>query len=89
MNKDIDSDKFERDKIETPFNPKDVKIDMKTITIDLLIKRIERGEINLLTDFQRKGNLWDKKKQSQLIESILIRLPYQLFTLMLQMIVNG
>jgi hypothetical protein len=79
MNKNIDSDKFEIDKIETPFNPKDVKIDMKTITIDLLIKRIERGEINLLTDFQRKGNLWDKKKQSQLIESILIRLPLPAF----------
>lgn len=70
---------LENSSINTPFNPKDVKIDMKTITMDLLIKRLERNEINLLTDFQRNGNLWDKKKQSQLIESILIRLPLPAF----------
>jgi hypothetical protein len=67
------------DSITTPFNPRNIKIDLKTITIDWLIKRLNQNEINMVTDFQRKGNLWDETKQSRLIESLLIRFPLPIF----------
>lgn len=81
----VDEDGIEKEEltddssIHKPFNPKDVKIEFKPITIDLLIKRIERNEIDLYTDFQRGIDLWSKTKQSRLIESLLIRFPLPVF----------
>lgn len=81
----VDEDGIEKEEltddssINKPFNPKDVKIEFKPITIDLLIKRIERDEIDLYTEFQRGIDLWSKTKQSRLIESLLIRFPLPVF----------
>jgi hypothetical protein len=58
-----------------PFDPKKIDISHKTLILESIFKRIIRKEINLLTDFQRQGDLWDPTKQSRLIESILIRFP--------------
>lgn len=65
--------------IDEPFDPKKVDITSKTMILDAIFKRLENGEIDLHTDFQRKGGLWDKTKQSRLIESILIRFPLPAF----------
>ncbi len=67
--------------MEQPFNPAKIDITTKTLTIDLLIKRMqaEPMEIDLSPAFQRKGDLWDAKKQSQLIESLLINFPLPAF----------
>jgi hypothetical protein len=45
------------------------------------LKRLkaEPIEIDLSPAFQRKGDLWDDKKQSQLIESLLIKFPLPAF----------
>lgn len=67
--------------MEKPFDPTLIKIETKTPSLDTLIKRIERKSIQMNTEtyFQRKDDLWDKTKQSRLIESILIRFPLPAF----------
>ncbi|GEB34304.1 MULTISPECIES: DUF262 domain-containing protein [Brevibacillus] len=65
--------------ITNPFDPAKIDITQKSLTIDLLIKRLKEDEINLLTDFQRKGGLWDVGQQSRLIESLIIRIPLPAF----------
>lgn len=63
------------------YDPNDIKIDQLNVNLGYLLEKIEHDEIDLNPDFQREGNLWDKKKQSQLIESILLGLPLPSFYL--------
>lgn len=63
----------------SPFDPKDIKIIVEPKTIDHLVTRLRYEEIDLNTEFQRKGNLWNPGAQSRLIESILLRLPLPAF----------
>ena len=67
--------------MEKPFNPTKIDITTKPLTIDLLIKRLKADpiEIDLAPAFQRKSDLWDDQKQSQLIESLLIKFPLPAF----------
>lgn len=67
--------------MEKPFDPTKINIETKTPSLDTLIKRIERGYIQMdtTTYFQRKDDLWDIVKQSRLIESVLIRFPLPAF----------
>lgn len=69
------------DKITRPFNPTQIRVDTRQITIDLLLSRIEHEELDLNPNFQRKQGLWSEKTQSQLIESILVRIPLPSFYL--------
>jgi uncharacterized protein with ParB-like and HNH nuclease domain len=48
------------------------------MTIDLVISRIQHGEIELDPSFQR-ADVWTAKAQSKLIESILLRIPLPAF----------
>lgn len=86
INRDIDSEndveiESENDNqiIENPFNPNEVDIRTRTMSLDLLIKRLRTDAIDMNTSFQRKANLWDITKQSRLIESILVRFPLPAF----------
>jgi hypothetical protein len=65
--------------IKVPFDPKQVDITVEPSTISGLVGRIEHGEIDLFPEFQRNGNLWTNERMSQLIESILIKLPLPAF----------
>ena len=67
--------------MEKPFDPTLIKIETKTPSLDTLIKRIDRSSIQMNTEnyFQRQADLWDKTKQSRLLESILIRFPLPAF----------
>lgn len=67
--------------MEKPFDPTLIKIETKTPSLDLLIKRIKRNSLQMDTSdyFQRKDDLWNKTDQSRLIESILIRFPLPAF----------
>lgn len=62
-----------------PFDPSKIDIDMKTMELSSIIERLEYGEINMDTDFQRKSGLWTKVQKSQLIESLLLRIPIPAF----------
>ena len=82
QNKDIEVEDTSSGLDETithPFNPNDIEIEIPPYTIGYLIDRIEHGEINMNTDFQREGNLWNEEQQSRLIESILLGLPLPAF----------
>lgn len=67
------------DEIVRPFDPNKIRVNLWTPTLDLVLKRIKEGEIDLAPDFQRKAGIWKDKAQSRLIESILIRIPLPAF----------
>ena len=67
------------DAILAPFDPTQIRVETRPLTIDLIIARMENKEINLAPDFQRKAGIWDNVAQSRLIESILIRIPLPAF----------
>ncbi len=62
-----------------PFNPSEIDIVVEPKSLDALIERIQHNEIDMNTDFQRHADLWDNRKMSRLIESILIRFPLPAF----------
>ncbi len=62
-----------------PFDPSKIDIDMKTMELSSIIERLEYGEINMNTAFQRKSGLWTNVQKSQLIESLLLRIPIPAF----------
>ncbi len=61
--------------ITKPFDPTLIRVESKQMTIDLLLTRIQEGELDLTPDFQRKAGIWKEGAQSRLIESVLIRIP--------------
>ncbi len=65
--------------ISEPFDPTEIKIDTKHVTVDLIMKRINQNEIDLNPDFQRNSGIWDRTRQSRLIESLLLRIPIPVF----------
>lgn len=62
-----------------PFDPSKIDIDMRTMELSSIIKRLQYGEINMNTDFQRKSGLWTNVQKSQLIESLFLRIPIPAF----------
>ena len=65
--------------IDEPFDPTLIKIDTKLQLVELVIRRIDRDEIDLNPDFQRNPGVWDRRRQSRLIESLLLRIPLPVF----------
>lgn len=61
-----------------PFNPDDVSIETRTVTMETLLRRLEQKTILLNPDFQRK-EVWSIERKSQLIESLLLRIPLPMF----------
>ncbi|MEW6713121.1 MAG: DUF262 domain-containing protein [Candidatus Riflebacteria bacterium] len=75
----IPDDEGSDELIQEPFNPSEINIVPKQDTLRNLIERLRHNEIDMNTEFQRHGNLWDNQKMSRLIESILIRFPLPSF----------
>lgn len=61
------------------FIPAEVNISQKPINIYNLMERLDNGEIDMKPGFQRHGNLWSLEKQSQLIESLMLKIPIPAF----------
>jgi len=64
---------------DNDFEPKDIDIVTEQNSLSTIIGMIEDQSIDLNTEFQRSGDLWDQTTMSQLIESILLRLPIPAF----------
>lgn len=62
-----------------PFDPSKIKVSTEKKTIHLLMSRISHGEVDLAPEFQRRARLWPIKRKSQLIESLLLRIPLPVF----------
>lgn len=71
------SDNEER--IEHPFNPERIKIRTANPVVEQVVRRIERGEIDLAPEFQRMRGIWKPEQKSRLIESLLLRIPIPVF----------
>jgi hypothetical protein len=67
------------DAITHPFDPTLIRIETLPVTVNLLLSRIEEGEIDLNPEFQRKAGIWKNDVQSRLIESLLMRIPLPAF----------
>jgi Protein of unknown function DUF262 len=67
------------ERITRPFDPNQIRVKLWTPTVDLVLRRLQQGEIDLAPDFQRAAGIWKDKAQSQLIESLLIRIPLPAF----------
>lgn len=61
--------------IKAPFDPKLIDVITQQRTVDLLITRLQHGELDMSPDFQRRANLWSDARKSGLIESMLLRIP--------------
>jgi hypothetical protein len=64
--------------IEQPFDPALISIEPKVVPMDALIRRLRQGSIRLAPTFQR-NYVWDRTRQSQLIESLMLRIPLPMF----------
>lgn len=78
---DVDGtdDEDKSGEIITPFEPTQIRIETRTMTVDLLIRRIRGKEIDLMPAFQRMAGLWKAGAESRLIESLLTRIPVPAF----------
>lgn len=65
--------------IDRPFDPEKINVKTEPKSLDLILKRIRHGEIDLAPEFQRRARIWPLWKKSQLIESLLLRIPLPVF----------
>lgn len=61
--------------IAEPFDPETIDVVTKNMTVDLLLSRARSKMIDLQPDFQRRWGIWDDRRKSRLIESLLLRIP--------------
>jgi hypothetical protein len=61
-----------------PFNPEEISISSKLVSMETCLRRIEQKTIILNPDFQRK-EVWKEDKKSQLIESLMLKIPLPMF----------
>lgn len=65
--------------IDKPFDPDKIKVTTERKGIDLIVRRINHGEVDLAPEFQRRARVWHPRRKSQLIESLLLRIPLPVF----------
>lgn len=65
------------------YDPKDVDIRLQHFTVDRIIQMINDNELEISeeNDLQRLPDIWDEKRKSLLIESLMINLPLPMFYL--------
>lgn len=61
-----------------PFDPASISLSSKIIALDTVLRRIRNNTIKLAPDFQRNF-VWDVKRKSLLIESMMLRIPLPMF----------
>lgn len=70
---------FETDEdIINPYNPDDIKVSPKQFSLKLIKEMVDSKDLDLNPNFQRHM-VWDAKRRSRLIESILLRIPLPMF----------
>ncbi|OUS69503.1 hypothetical protein B5G52_16530 [Pseudoalteromonas sp. A601] len=70
-------EEFEEEILE-PFDPEKISIEQKVVSMDAIKRRLKQGSIRLSPDFQR-NEVWDETRKSQLIESIMLKIPLPMF----------
>ena len=72
-----DGSRMDRD----PYDPKLIRVDTKSFSINYIFDMINRGDVDLSPDFQREFVWLDITRKSRLIESLLLRIPLPVFYL--------
>jgi hypothetical protein len=72
-----EDEQYEKDKLI--YDPEKINIVTREPTIEQLLRRISKEELDLAPDFQRHANVWKDDAKSRLIESIIIRIPLPAF----------
>lgn len=80
LDEDDEDEELERNQIQ-PYDPNLIRVDPKQFTIENTVNKIQKQEIDLNPDFQRKFVWTDITRKSRLIESILLRIPLPVFYL--------
>lgn len=62
-----------------PFDSSKIRIQTVPLVVGQLVTRLDYDEIDLNPEFQRNVGVWDAKRRSRLIESLLLRIPIPLF----------
>ena len=77
----VDADEGYKADEEEPdkFIPSDVTITQTPTNISNIMDRLENNEYDLTPAFQRNSDLWNEEKQSQLIESLMLKIPLPAF----------
>lgn len=68
----------ESEELDDPFNPEEISIDSKLVSMDNCLRRLIGGTIALNPNFQR-NEVWTLDKKSQLIESLMLKIPLPMF----------
>lgn len=71
---DSDSDVIDSSDTVSEYNPEQIFVENKPFSLQQIMDLIENGDIELNPNFQRHF-IWDKTRQSRLIESIFLGLP--------------
>ena len=75
MDNGFDADgEFVTDSSKPGYSPDDIFVENKPFSLKQLIDLIDSGDIDLNPNFQRNF-VWDKTRQSRLVESIFLGLP--------------
>lgn len=75
----IEEEKGNEDvEIIEPFDPQKINIKIVPLTIGQLVDKLQYEEVKI-PEYQRKSGLWDPKRKSRFIESLMLRLPIPLF----------
>lgn len=76
---DVESEEGNEDiRIEVPFKPEDINIKIIPRNVGQLVELLEDNQI-LIPKYQRLPNLWNDRKKSRFIESLMLDLPIPLF----------
>lgn len=67
----------DEDTIE-PFDPQAISIQQKNVAMDVIIRRLKQGTIQLAPSFQRK-EVWNLTRKCRLIESLMLKIPLPMF----------
>ncbi len=68
----------EEESFNYPFDPEEISIDTKPVTMETCLRRLKQKTIILNPDFQR-NEVWDNVRKSQLIESLMLKIPLPMF----------
>lgn len=66
------------EELKDPFNPDDIRISKKVISMDQVVRRLNAKTLCLAPEFQR-AEVWTPTKKSQLIESLMLNIPIPIF----------
>lgn len=67
----------EEDTIQ-PFDPQEISIQQRIVSMDVIIRRLRQGSIQLAPSFQRK-EVWNSTRKCRLIESLMLKIPLPMF----------